>query len=102
MATNDRNKSAGGSKPWSGRFSEPVTDLVKRFTASVDFDRRLAEFDIEGSLAHARMLHATGILPKADLAAIEKGMAQILAEVRDNSFPWSLDLEDVPEFNRRV
>jgi argininosuccinate lyase len=95
MATNDRNKSAGGSKPWSGRFSEPVTDLVKRFTASVDFDRRLAEFDIEGSLAHARMLHATGILPKADLAAIEKGMAQILAEVRDNSFPWSLDLEDV-------
>ena len=95
MATNDRNKPGGSSKPWSGRFSEPVTDLVKRFTASVDFDRRLAEFDIEGSLAHARMLQAVDILPKADLAAIEKGMAQILAEVRDGSFPWSIDLEDV-------
>jgi 3-oxoadipate CoA-transferase alpha subunit len=49
-------------KPWSGRFSEPVSDLVKRFTASVGFDYRLAEFDIEGSIAHARMLSATGII----------------------------------------
>jgi argininosuccinate lyase len=90
------NEKAGGmSKPWSGRFNEPVTDLVKRFTASVAFDQRLAEFDIEGSLAHARMLHAVGVLTKTDLAAIEKGLAQILDEIRGGSFTWSLDLEDV-------
>ena len=95
MSSNERNKSATADKPWSGRFGEPVTDLVKRFTASVTFDQRLAEFDVEGSLAHARMLHAAGIVSKADLAAIEKGMAQVLKEVRGGTFAWSLDLEDV-------
>ena len=88
-------KSAAKAKPWSGRFKEPVSDLVKRFTASVQFDQRLAEFDIDGSLAHARMLQAVGILTKADLAAIEKGMGQIREEIRAGSFPWSIDLEDV-------
>ena len=48
-------------KTWSGRFNEPVAELVKRYTASVSFDQRLAEFDIQGSLAHARMLGAQGI-----------------------------------------
>ena len=80
---------------WSGRFNEPVDDLVKRYTASVSFDRRLAEFDIQGSLAHARMLHAVGVLSAQDLADIERGMAQVLAEIRDGSFAWSVDLEDV-------
>ncbi len=88
-------KSGGKAKPWSGRFKEPVSDLVKRFTASVQFDQRLAEFDIDGSLAHARMLQAAGILSKADLAAIDKGMGQIRDEVRSGTFPWSLDYEDV-------
>jgi len=95
MSSNERNKSANPGKPWSGRFSEPVTDLVKRFTASVEFDQRLAEFDVEGSLAHARMLHATGILGKPDLAAIEKGLGQVLEEVRGGTFPWSPEFEDV-------
>jgi argininosuccinate lyase len=85
----------GGTMPWSGRFNEPVSELVKRYTASVDFDRRLAEFDIEGSVAHARMLHAAEILNAADLAAIEQGLAQIRAEIRAGSFQWSVDLEDV-------
>ena len=80
---------------WSGRFSEPVSELVKRFTASVDFDRRLAEFDIDGSLAHARMLAACNILGKEDLAAIESGLAQIRGEIRASAFEWSLDAEDV-------
>jgi len=80
---------------WSGRFSEPVSELVKRFTASVDFDRRLAEFDIDGSLAHARMLAACNILGKEDLAAIENGLAQIRGEIRAGAFEWSLDAEDV-------
>jgi argininosuccinate lyase len=82
-------------KPWSGRFSEPVSDLVKRFTASVSFDQRLAEFDIDGSIAHARMLRAVGIITAEDLAAIEGGLAQIRGEIRAGTFNWSLDLEDV-------
>ena len=80
---------------WSGRFSEPVTELVKRFTASVTFDKRLAEVDIQGSLAHAAMLKKVGVLTAQDLASIETGMAEILAEVRAGTFEWSLDREDV-------
>jgi len=83
------------SKAWSGRFNEPVAELVKRYTASVDFDRRLAEFDIQGSLAHARMLGAQGIISQQDVAAIEGGLAAILQEIRDGRFEWLLDLEDV-------
>jgi len=80
---------------WSGRFSEPVSELVKRYTASVDFDQRLARVDIEGSLAHAAMLHAVGIISEADLSSIRKGMAQILAEIEAHTFHWSVELEDV-------
>ncbi len=102
MSAKDKttDKTKIGAKPntakaWSGRFSEPVDDLVKRFTASVGFDQRLAEFDIQGSVAHARMLHAVGILTAADLEAIEKGLAAIGDEIRAGTFPWSVDLEDV-------
>jgi argininosuccinate lyase len=95
MSFNDKGPSRGKNKPWSGRFSEPATDLVKRFTASVAFDQRLAEFDIEGSLAHARMLRAVGILSQPDLSAIENGMARIRDEIRSGTFPWSIDSEDV-------
>jgi argininosuccinate lyase len=94
MSPNDKPP-ASRSKPWSGRFREPVTDLVQRFTASIGFDKRLAEFDIDGSLAHARMLHAVNILSKEDLAAIEKGMEQVRSEVRAGTFPWSIEFEDV-------
>src|SRR6476620_7804563 len=82
-------------KAWSGRFSEPVNDLVKRFTASVSFDQRLAAFDIEGSLAHARMLHACGILSEDDLRSIERGLGEIRQEIESGAFEWSVDLEDV-------
>lgn len=82
-------------KSWSGRFNEPVAELVKRYTASVDFDKRLAEFDIAGSLAHARMLHAVGVLNAKDLADIDRGMTEILAEIRGGRFNWSLEQEDV-------
>jgi argininosuccinate lyase len=82
-------------KSWSGRFSEPVAELVKKYTASVSFDKRLAEFDIQGSLAHANMLGQQGIISKNDVAAIEKGLAEILAEIQAGSFEWLLDLEDV-------
>jgi argininosuccinate lyase len=83
------------SKTWSGRFNEPVTELVKKYTASVGFDQRLAEFDIQGSLAHARMLGAQGIISKQDVQAIERGLNEILQEIREGRFEWLLDLEDV-------
>ena len=91
MSANDKTR----NQPWSGRFAEPTTELVQRFTASVSFDRRLAEFDIEASIAHSRMLHAVGIIGNTDLAAIEKGLAQIRSEIRDGAFPWSEAHEDV-------
>jgi argininosuccinate lyase len=68
---------------------------VRRFTASVAFDRRLAAFDIEASLAHARMLQAARIIAKRDLDAIEQGLAQIRSEIETGAFPWSEALEDV-------
>ena len=83
------------SKTWSGRFNEPVAELVKKYTASVGFDQRLAEFDIQGSLAHAHMLGVQGIISQTDVEAIEHGLAEILQEIRNGSFEWSLDLEDV-------
>lgn len=86
---------ANKAQAWSARFSEPVSDLVKRYTASVNFDKRMARFDIQGSLAHAEMLAAVGVISSDDREAIERGMAQILKEVEDDTFEWSLDLEDV-------
>ena len=83
------------NKTWSGRFSEPVSELVKRYTASVTFDCRMAEVDIQGSLAHATMLNKVGVLSAEDLAAIECGMAEILDDIRAGRFDWSIDLEDV-------
>jgi argininosuccinate lyase len=82
-------------KPWSERFSEPVDERVKRFTASVAFDRRLAKYDIQASLAHARMLAARRILSRRDLAAITRGLARIAREIEAGRFRWSLDAEDV-------
>jgi len=80
---------------WSGRFSEPVSDLVKRYTASIMFDQRMWRQDVRGSIAHARMLARQGIISVADLDAIEKGMAMISAEIEGGSFVWNLDDEDV-------
>jgi argininosuccinate lyase len=80
---------------WSGRFSEPVAELVQRYTASVQFDQRMAEQDIRGSLAHARMLARVGVISTDDLTAIEQGMGAILDEIRAGTFEWRVDLEDV-------
>ena len=80
---------------WSGRFTEPVSERVKRYTASISFDYRLAEFDIQGSLAHAQMLAKQAIISQQDLADIQRGMSEILAEIHTGQFEWLLDLEDV-------
>ncbi len=83
------------NETWSGRFSEPVAELVKRYTASVDFDQKLALFDIQGSLAHAQMLGACSIISEQDLADIRRGLGAIQDEIVAGDFVWSLDLEDV-------
>jgi argininosuccinate lyase len=83
------------NQTWSGRFNEPVAELVKRFTASVDFDKRLALFDIQGSLAHAQMLATCNIINSQDLQDIQRGLAQINDEILSGDFVWQLDLEDV-------
>ncbi|MEO8738288.1 MAG: argininosuccinate lyase [Casimicrobiaceae bacterium] len=83
------------ARGWSGRFSEPVAELVKLYTASVDFDQRLADADITASLAHSRMLGATGVLVAADVDAIANGLEQIRGEIARGEFAWSRDLEDV-------
>ena len=83
------------SQAWSALFSEPMSELVKRYTASVFFDKRLWQADIQGSLAHAEMLAAQEIIGAQDLADIERGMAQITQEIESGAFEWQLDLEDV-------
>jgi len=80
---------------WSARFSEPVSDLVKRYTASVFFDYRLAKVDIQGSLAHAEMLAHQKIISQQDYAEIVRGMTQIQSDISAGKFEWLLDLEDV-------
>ena len=92
MSTNQLDKK---SQAWSALFFEPMNDLVKRYTSSVFFDKRLWQADIAGSLAHADMLAAQKIISGDDLASIQKGLAQISSEIEAGSFEWKLDLEDV-------
>lgn len=89
------NQLANKSHAWSALFSEPMSDLVKHYTASVGFDQRLWRADITGSLAHAEMLAAQGILSAEDHAAIQRGLGEIAAEIEAGRFDWKLDLEDV-------
>jgi argininosuccinate lyase len=89
------NQWSNKQEAWSARFNEPMSELVKRYTASVFFDKRLAEFDIQGSLAHAMMLAECGVITETDLKSIQGGMNQILEEIQTSQFEWQLDLEDV-------
>ena len=83
------------NKSWGGRFSEPTDKFVARFTASVQFDQRLSQHDIEGSLAHADMLAKIGTLSAEELSDIQRGLEEIKAEINAGSFQWSIELEDV-------
>jgi argininosuccinate lyase len=89
------SKQQDTSKLWGGRFNEPTDSFVQRFTASVDFDQRMAMEDIRGSLAHASMLCSVGVLNDQELAEIQRGLAQVQQEITDGSFAWSVELEDV-------
>jgi argininosuccinate lyase len=86
---------ANKSQAWSALFSEPMSELVQRYTSSVGFDHRLWRADIAGSLAHAAMLEAQGVIGATDLADIRRGMAQITEEIESGRFEWKLELEDV-------
>lgn len=92
MSSNQLDKK---SQAWSALFSEPMSELVKRYTSSVFFDKRLWKADIAGSLAHADMLAAQGVISAQDSADIQRGMAQITQEIEAGIFEWKLDLEDV-------
>lgn len=92
MASNPLDNKANA---WSALFSEPMSELVKRYTASVFFDKRLWKADIEGSLAHAEMLTSQKVIAEDDLADIQRGLAQIKEEIESGAFEWKLDLEDV-------
>jgi len=89
------NPLANKAQAWSALFSEPMSELVQRYTASVGFDQRLWRADIDGSLAHAAMLAAQGILSAEDLKAIQDGLGQIAGEIESGHFGWKLELEDV-------
>jgi argininosuccinate lyase len=82
-------------KLWGGRFREPTHPSVERFSASIGFDRALARYDIRGSLAHAQMLAATGLVPAADAEAIVRGLEEIARELDDGRFPFDERLEDI-------
>ena len=82
-------------KPWAGRFTEPTDSFVEAFTASVDFDRRLYRHDIEGSIAHARMLARQGILTTEECDAIVAGLMRIRERIDRGEFTWRVELEDV-------
>jgi argininosuccinate lyase len=83
------------SRMWGGRFQEQTDAFVEAFTASVNFDQRLAMVDIQGSLAHAKMLNKIGILSDTELQQIEHGLETIQQEIRSGHFAWSVKLEDV-------
>jgi argininosuccinate lyase len=83
------------NKPWGGRFETPTNAFVEAFTASVEFDRRLYAHDIQGSIAHATMLAATGVLTAAERDQIVAGLEIIRADIEAGRFRWSVALEDV-------
>src|SRR5690554_7031236 len=80
---------------WGGRFSEPTDAFVARYTASVDFDKRMYRQDIQGSIAHARMLTKVGVLTETERDDILRGLEEIRIEIERGEFNWSVALEDV-------
>ncbi len=83
------------AQAWSALFSEPMSELVQRYTSSVTFDQRLWRADIDGSLAHAQMLATQGVISAQDFADIQRGLTQIAADIEAGRFEWVLALEDV-------
>ena len=95
MSQKDKTSGTDTHTLWGGRFSEPTAAFVQRFTASVSFDQRMYNQDINGSIAHARMLAKAGILTDEEQQAIENGLEAIRTDIRNGEFTWSVELEDV-------
>ena len=95
QSANNDDSSLSQEKPWGGRFSEPTDAFVEKFTASVTFDQRLYYHDIQGSIAHATMLAAVGVLTDAEKDQIIEGLNAIQADIEAGDFEWSVTLEDV-------
>lgn len=91
----DPTNNGDSTKLWGGRFQEPTDAFVERFTASESFDRRFASQDIRGSLAHAKMLCAQGVLTTEERQQIEDGLQEVAESIKTGLFPWSVSLEDV-------
>ncbi|OUS27600.1 argininosuccinate lyase [Gammaproteobacteria bacterium 45_16_T64] len=82
-------------KPWGGRFSEATDAFVEAFTASVTFDQKMADQDIDGSIAHATMLAEVGVLTQDEKQQIIEGLGAIRDDIHQGNFDWSIALEDV-------
>jgi len=82
-------------KLWQGRFSEKTADIVEAFTASIQVDRRLYAYDIQGSVAHCKTLAKASIISDAEAAAIIDGLEKIRQEIEDDSFQYHDNLEDI-------
>jgi argininosuccinate lyase len=83
------------NQQWGGRFNEPTDEFVARFTASVEFDQRMYRQDIQGSVAHAKMLTEAGVLTAQERDSIIQGLAEIQDDIEQGRFEWSIALEDV-------
>jgi len=82
-------------KAWGGRFSEPTHELVEQFTASIMFDRRLYQDDIQGSIAHCRMLAKCAIIADDEAATIIQGLQEIAEEIARGEFVFDVRWEDI-------
>lgn len=89
------DKPSKGQQMWGGRFAAQPSDIMQSINASIDVDRRMALQDIAGSRAHADMLAETGIIEPEDNEAIQSGLDQVLEEVKDGTFPYRVELEDI-------
>lgn len=82
-------------KPWSGRFEKPTEPSVEEFTESISFDHQLYKYDIQGSIAHATMLAACGLINDKEKGAIIQGLKEIEKEIDNGIFPFQKGLEDI-------
>ena len=80
---------------WGGRFAAGPDAIMEAINASIGFDQRMATQDIHGSLAHAAMLGAAGIITDSDSAAIREGLLTVLSEIEAGTFPFRVELEDI-------
>jgi argininosuccinate lyase len=82
-------------KAWAGRFTVKTSKSVENYTESISFDKRLWKYDLEGSIAHAKMLSKQGIIPKRDAARILRGLKEIYRELEEGRFRFNMELEDI-------